>query len=102
VIHADRLHDNALFAGDRLSGVLNFHFASVDDLLFDLAVTANDWSAPPGGALDESMATMERSISRIDRSMRAMHRWLRKYERRIKKYQHWLGKDEEWTRKIEA
>jgi homoserine kinase type II len=61
-VHADLFRDNVLFDGpeghEHLSGCVDFYFAGVDTLLFDLAVCVNDWClADETGRIDDARAT---------------------------------------------
>ena len=42
-IHADLFRDNCLFVADQLSAILDFSELSLDDLLYDIAITINDF-----------------------------------------------------------
>lgn len=51
-LHGDLFHDNVLFDGNHLSGVIDFYNACSGPMLYDLAIAANDWCVEPCGAFD--------------------------------------------------
>lgn len=58
-VHADLFPDNVLFDKGKLSGVIDFYFASTDILAYDLAVTILSWAASVDGPVDpDLMAAM--------------------------------------------
>lgn len=57
VIHADLFRDNALWHNDNFSGIIDFYYSSDDVLLYDLAVTANDWCTNDDFSLNKDKVT---------------------------------------------
>ena len=49
VLHGDLFHDNALFNGDKLSGIIDFYNAGFGDCIYDLAIVVNDWCLDDDG-----------------------------------------------------
>jgi homoserine kinase type II len=56
VIHADLFPDNVFFQGERLTGIIDFYFACVDLIAYDLAICLNAWCFEPDGAFNITKA----------------------------------------------
>jgi homoserine kinase type II len=65
-LHADLFHDNVLFDGERLSGIIDFDYACDDALIYDLCVTINAWCILDDGRID---------APRMDALLQAYHRF---------------------------
>ena len=50
-LHGDLFHDNVLFNDGKLSGIIDFDYACHDYLIYDVAVTVNDWCVNSEGEL---------------------------------------------------
>ncbi len=56
IIHADLFRDNALFAHDVLTGIIDFYYAHSGPFVYDLAVTVADWCHVAHGRFDAAHA----------------------------------------------
>jgi homoserine kinase type II len=52
IIHADLFRDNVLMDGERVGGLVDFYFACTGNLLYDVAITVNDWCMDSEGKLN--------------------------------------------------
>jgi homoserine kinase type II len=56
VIHADYFPDNVFFQGPAFAGTIDFYFACVDSLAYDIAVALNAWCFEPDGSFNITSA----------------------------------------------
>ena len=56
VIHADYFPDNVFFRGGRFAGAIDFYFACVDALAYDIAIALNAWCFEPDGSFNITAA----------------------------------------------
>jgi homoserine kinase type II len=56
VIHADFFPDNVFFKQGRFAGAIDFYFACVDALAYDIAIALNAWCFEPDGSFNITAA----------------------------------------------
>lgn len=71
VIHADLFPDNVFFQGDRVSGIIDFYFACIDVIAYDLAICLNAWCFEPDGAFNITKARQMLAAYRAERAFTA-------------------------------
>lgn len=74
LVHGDLFHDNALFDGEHLCGVIDFYNACTDLLAWDLAIVINDWCAQADGGVDAERSNAILSAYTAQRALTALER----------------------------
>ena len=97
VIHADLFRDNVLFVEQRLSGVIDFYYACTDALLYDLAVTVNDWCFDVRGALNTELARWLISRYAAVRQVAKAEQQAWPLVLRAAAFRFWLSRLHDWT-----
>ena len=75
VIHADFFPDNVFFKAGRFAGAIDFYFACIDALAYDIAIALNAWCFEPDGSFNITSARQlvagyesHRPLSDLERS----------------------------------
>ncbi|MDD0976559.1 homoserine kinase [Pseudomonas fontis] len=55
-LHGDLFRDNVMFEGTHLTGLIDFYNACSGPMLYDVAITLNDWCCDEAGKIDGALA----------------------------------------------
>ena len=76
LIHADLFRDNVLFDNENISGLLDFHHASIGYCMYDLAVIAIDWCRTKNGGLNSELLYELLKIYNVKKPITSDELWL--------------------------
>jgi len=92
VVHADLFRDNAMFKDQNLTGIIDFYYACNDYLLYDLAVTVNDWCSEESGELNISLYDALINAYKAERAFQAQEIEAWHYMLRAAALRFWLSR----------
>lgn len=92
VIHADLFRDNVMFKDQTLTGIIDFYYACNDYLLYDLAVTVNDWCRSNFGQLNMDYYNALISAYQAERAFHPQEPEVWKYMLRAAALRFWLSR----------
>lgn len=64
-VHADLFPDNVFFAGQKLTGIIDFYFACTDSFAYDLMLTLNAWCFETSGLNKQKAALFLQSYQSV-------------------------------------
>ena len=92
VVHADLFRDNVMFKRHALTGIIDFYYACNDYLLYDLAVTVNDWCSNDSGELDPELYAALIKGYRMERTLHPREAEIWEYMLRAAALRFWLSR----------
>ena len=95
VIHADLFRDNVMFKNSTLTGIIDFYYACNDCLLYDLAITVNDWCSDERGELREDLYLAMITAYRFEREFQPQEFAAWEYMLRAAALRFWLSRLED-------